>query len=387
MAPDGESFFSARARPKVLHIITGLDVGGAESMLYKLVSTTAQESEVISLTDTGLIADRLKALEVPVRALNFRWFRAPLDLLRLVGWIRSSKADIVQTWMYHSDVIGGVAARLAGKSGVAWNIRASPFDGLSDLKWTTVAFIRLSAILSRMIPARIICCSESAQEIHKGFGYAARKMVIIPNGFDLEQFRPDVDARRSVREELGLSMQSPIVGLVARYDPMKDHALFFRAATIVAAQHPEVHFVLIGKGVTLENDPLIKLIPPSLRHRVHLLGLRMDAARLMAAFDVAVSSSSAEGFPNVVGEAMACAVPCVVTDVGDSAAIVGSTGLVVRPGDTEGLALGITSLLLMDADQRRRLGTAARERVAGEFALPVIVRRYEEFYWNLATRS
>lgn len=374
---------------KVLHIITGLDVGGAEMMLHKLVTTTAQESEVISLTHAGPIAERLRAAGIPVRALRFRWFRAPLDLVRLIRWIRAARPDVVQTWMYHADVIGGVAARLAGKSRLVWNVRATPFNGLSTaVKPLTDLFIRVSAILSGIVPARIICCSDTARRMHEKLGYSARKMIGIPNGFDLQHFRPDGSARRAVCEELGVPLLAPIVGLVARHDFMKGHAFFFKAAAIVARQNPGTHFLLIGKGITGDNTPLAGLIPESIQDRVHLLGLRMDAARLTAAMDVAVSSSvTGEAFPNAVGEAMACGVPCVVTDVGDSAAIVGTTGLVVPPGNAEDLAAGINAILGMDADRKIRLGADARERVAREFALGVIVARYEELYRSMVEES
>lgn len=369
---------------RICHVISGLETGGAESMLYKLLSGLDRErfeAEVVSLTSIGPTGPKIQKLGVPVRALGLaRGIANPLGVLRLARWLRGSRPDLVQTWMYHADLLGGLAARLVGVP-VVWNIRHSDLSAKGN-KRTTILARQAGARLSRMLPQRIICCSEVAQEIHIQMGYAADRMVVIPNGFDLEAFRPDPAARRSVRRELDLPDQAHLIGLVARFNPQKDHATFVEAARRLAAQKPGVHFLLCGDGVTWMNHALTELIRQAgLADYFHLLGPRDDIPRLSAALDLAASSSAyGEGFPNVVGEAMACGVSCVVTHVGDSALIVGNTGRVVAPGDPGGLAKAWAELLSLPAAERQALGAAARERVQALFALPVIVQRYQDLH-------
>ncbi|MBT9173999.1 MAG: N-acetyl-alpha-D-glucosaminyl L-malate synthase [Syntrophomonadaceae bacterium] len=217
--------------------------------------------------------------------------------------------------------------------------------------------------------------------MHAELGYVRDKMTVIPNGFDLEVFKPDPASRLSVRRELGLPEDAVLVGLVARFDRQKDHRNFVHAAGKVAAEYPGARFLLCGSGVTAENRELDGwLRAAGVRDRCHLLGQREDVPRLMAALDVAVSSSLGEAFPLVVGEAMSCGVPCVVTDVGDSALIVGDTGKVVPSEDFAALACGIGELLEAGAERRSLLGEAARRRIGEHVSLPDMVAAYERLY-------
>jgi glycosyltransferase involved in cell wall biosynthesis len=211
-------------------------------------------------------------------------------------------------------------------------------------------------------------------------------MVIIPNAFDLENFRPDPPARQSVRQELGLSPEAPLIGLINRFHPMKDHNNFIQAATLLLKSLPEAHFLLCGGGVTWENSELVGWIKAgNLQERCHLLGHRDDIPRLMAALDiVSLSSSGGEGFPNVIGEAMACGSPCVVTDVGDAALIVGETGVVVPKKDPQALAAGWHKLLLdLTREERVQLGLAARRRVTEQYSLNMITQQYQRVYASM----
>jgi glycosyltransferase involved in cell wall biosynthesis len=217
---------------------------------------------------------------------------------------------------------------------------------------------------------------------HRDFGYQTEKTLVVPNGFDTELFAPSMEARSDVRLELGVAENTILIGLVGRYNPMKDHANFLRAAALLLKSHPDVHFVLSGRGVAWENQALTKLVRVLvLAERVHLLGERHDMPRLAAALDIASSSSAFdEGFPNVVGEAMSCGVPCVVTDVGDSAWVVGKTGRVVPPRDWEALCAAWRELVEMETAARRALGTRARQRVKEQFSIEKVARQYERIY-------
>lgn len=211
-------------------------------------------------------------------------------------------------------------------------------------------------------------------------------MVVVPNGFDLARFKPDAGARRAVRAELGVGDDTPLVGLIGRFDLQKNHAGFFEAAGGLHRRLPAVHFVLAGKGIDGGNRDLMRMVEAAgVRHVTRLIGLRSDIPRLMAALDVLASSSSyGEAFPNVLGEAMACGVPCAVTDVGDSAYIVSDTGRVIRSGDMAGLAGALEELLGLPPAERTVLGERARVRVAEHFEIGQVVKRYEAFYEELA---
>jgi len=377
----------------VTHIITDVYTGGAEIMLLKLLLHIDRErfaSRVISLTTGGPIGDRLEGLGIPVQALGMRpGFPDAGAVLRLAGWLRGNPSSLVQTWMYHADLVGGIAARLAGCGPVIWGIRNSNLDVLHSrrsTRWT----VKICAFLSNKIPARIVSCSETARRIHVNLGYAVDKMLVIPNGFDLDLFRPDPQGRASVRQELGLSPETRLVGLVARFDPQKDHQTFIQAAAEVRARYTGVEFLLCGDGITWENARLAGWIEErGLGDCFHLLGRREDIPRLSAALDVACSSSAyGEAFPNVLGEAMACGVPCVVTDVGDSAYIVGETGKVVPPRDYRALAGALLELLALPPDKRVELGVEARKRTQQSFDIHAVVHHYEQLYLGtIASRA
>ena len=315
---------------RVLNIITGMENGGAESMLLKLVSNVDRskvEPLVISLTGRGVMAKNFEAVGVSVFTCNFK--RGGLDLIafyRLLLLIRELRPNVVQTWLYHADLLGGLAARLLNVKHVVWNIRNSNLDKRL-VKKSTLLVVKICAALSSWLPCRILTCSSQAKAVHVAAGYRADKIQVIPNGFDLDRFQPDSQSRLDIRAELGLPADIPLVGLMARYDAQKNHLGFVEAAMLIHQQMPEVHFVLAGAGIDSSNQALMAEIKShGLDACMHLLGRRDDMPRLMAALDVLASSSYGEAFPNVLGEAMACGVPCVVTDVGDSADIVGDSG-------------------------------------------------------------
>jgi len=210
-------------------------------------------------------------------------------------------------------------------------------------------------------------------------------MVVIPNGFDVDTFMPDVAARNSIRKELAIPDDAPVIGMAARFEPIKDHHNFIRAAKILHQTRPNVRFVLCGQGVSWDNEILVTWIDEAgIRNRFHLLGLRRDMSSITAAFDIATLTSFGEAFPNVVGEAMSCAVPCVVTDVGDTARIVGETGMVVPSRNPYALAEAWRQMLDLGPEGRCRLGMAARERVKDKFGLPKIVDCYQNHFEELA---
>lgn len=376
---------------KAVHVITGLETGGAETMLYRLLSLTDSEkfdSQVVSMTDVGPVGDRIRSLGVPVRALRMRrGVPNPLGVVKLARWLREDRPHVIQTWMYQADLVGGLAARLAGGIPVIWGIHSTDLDAakVTRLKRETV---RACVWASHVLPRRVACCSESSRVSHERLGYAKERMLVIPNGADPVTFTPDPDARSSVREELGVHEEKPLIGLIARFDPAKDHRTFFAAAGMLRDRTPDVGFVLCGDSINWENRQLSWWIDEAdVRSGCYLLGRRADIPRITSALDIATSSSYyGEAWPLAVGEAMACAVPCVVTEVGDSPLIVGETGLSVPPGNPRALADAWHKLLTMDQQERVWLGAAARRRIEEHFSLQDAVSSYERLYEEVAAR-
>lgn len=360
-------------------------------MLFKLLSGIDRNRftpHVISLSDAGSWGSRISALGIPVHAIGMRpGFPNPWAIWQLSSLLRTIRPSLVHTWMYHADLIGGIAARLAGSCALAWCIRHSNLSpGIN--KRSTLLVVAVCARLSRWLPHRILVCSESARQSHIDHGYAAEKMQVIPNGFDLSLFGPNSDARVRVRQELGLAPGVLLIGTVGRFHPQKNQLGFIHAMGILFQRNRNTRFVLIGHQLTRDNVELLRAAKENgIEHACYFLGSRNDVPLLMAALDVFVSASLGEAFPNVLGEAMACAIPCVATDVGDCAYILGDTGRVVAPDDALELATAAESLLSMNAESRLDLGYIARSRVEELFEIGFVVSRFEQFYDDLVMQT
>ena len=379
------------ARIRLAHVITGLDVGGAEQMLVSLLShldRTRFEPLVISLTDKGDLGEEITSLGVPVQALGIR--RRPRDMaavFRLAGQLRRARPDVLQTWMYVADLIGGVVGRLQGVP-VIWGVHQSKIDKEGD-SWATHLSARTNGLLSRVVPAKIVCVSEDAADQNRRIGFSSKRIVVIPNGVDIDKFRPDDVARRAVRDELGIAEDDVLVGLVARFNPLKDHAGFLLAAREVVRSRPQAKFAMCGAQVVPSNSALMQHITGTeLEGRIQLLGTRRDMPKFTAALDVAVSSSrSGESFSIALAEALACGVPCVTTRTGFPAQLVEGAGLVVPPGDPQALARAMMSLIDHGPEERERLGREGRSRIERDFSLPSVARKYERLYEEVVISS
>ncbi|ALX86107.1 glycosyl transferase [Achromobacter denitrificans] len=378
---------------RVVHVITGLGQGGAESVLWRLATFPGQEVEhiVVSLTDDGIYGERLRAAGVTVHALGMPRGRITLGgFMALRRLIAGARPDAVQTWMYHADLIGGLAARLAGVRAVAWGIRNSGAH-LERSSRSARMVLRACALLSGVLPGAIVCAAQDAAERHAAKGYRRDRMVVISNGYDLSRYAPDAAARARVRAQWGLDGDVPVIGCVARWDPLKDHANLLRAvaALVRDGRDAGLRCVLVGRGMTIDNPELMALVDKlGLRERLVLAGPSDDVPAVMNGLDLHVLSSCAEGFPNVVAEAMACGVYCVVTDVGDAAYIVGDAGVVVPPEQPEALARGIETALRDVASRGQgRAGEAGRARVLANFDLARMVRDYIAVWRRLSGAS
>lgn len=377
------------SRPlSILHVITSTQVGGAETQLAQLVAATAGgglRHFVVGLSAPGPRAAAMMAAGAQVVSLGLHPGPAAVvkGLPPLVRLMRQVRPHVVQTWLYHADLLGLLAARVAQAGPVVWGVRCSDMD-LARYRLATRLVVRSCAALSGQ-PAAIVTNSHAGAQLHVRLGYPAHKLRVIPNGYDTQHFRPDPQAREEVRGHLKLAPRELLVGHAARFDPMKDHATFLAAAARLAQRLPTAHFLCLGLGVEPSNPALRAAILPPLAGRVHLLGRREDAARWLAALDVHVSSSAfGEGLSNAVGEAMACGVPNVVTRVGDSAELVGETGRSVPPRSPEALAAALEELLSLPAASRLELGQAARRRIEEHYSLAAMASAYLGLYGSLA---
>lgn len=372
----------------IAHVITGLGTGGAEMMLLRLLTLTDREQWrpiVISLRDRGPIGERIAGLDVPVISLQMRGpLHAATGLWRLRAALRAAAPAIVQGWMYHGNLAGWIGRAVTRRQvPLLWNIRYTP-AGLELEKRGTAAAIRWGARLSSR-PALIIYNSLASAARHAQLGYAPTRTQVIPNGLDAAQFAPSPAARAAWRTRIGATAQTVVIGRVGRYHPMKDYPTFLRAVALLPSGPDATRFVLAGEGVHDTNEALTTLIRElGIGDRVRLLGDVCDVHELNAALDIACSSSAyGEAFPTVVAEAMACGVPCVATDVGDSAWVLGGTGIVVRPGEPDALAAACQKLIDAGPEERRRMGTAARERVLQAFTLRAAAAKYDDVYQSV----
>lgn len=374
------------SRLKVLHVITGLANGGAEGVLFRLAAATRERVEhaVVSLRDDGVYGERLRDLGIPVGALGMQTpAGAVLGLPRLWREVRRMRPDVVQTWMYHADLVGGGAARLAGCRNVVWGIRHSTLDGE---KRTTRWVAKVCACLSGGIPRAIVCNSEVAVRLHQEMGYRADRFRIIFNGVDLARFRPDPEARRRMRAAWGAASDETLIGMVGRWHRLKDHGTWLAALRILREQGGTWRGVLVGPGMDGGNEGLRALIESNgLADHVVLAGALDDIPAVMNALDLHVlSSGGGEAFPNVVAEAMACGTPCVVTEVGDAGRIVGDAGWRVPPRRPDRLAEAIREAQrALQAEGWERLGARCRERMEAHFGLERMVEGFLDVWQGM----
>ncbi len=371
---------------KVLHIIPNLEIGGAEIFLSQLVSRLPQagvESRILALSAGGSIKDEIEQNGSVVYELTPGSHLAiPLKLFRFVSALRHEwRPDVIQGWMYHANLASlMVGMMLRHRTPVFWNIRMAHTQ-LNTEKKRTALTVKAGGLLSRAADSIIYNSQNSAILHEEELGFSSRNRHVIANGFDTEKWAPSPDARGRLREELGLSRESTLIGMIARYHPFKNHAGFLESAAQIQRELQAVHFVLVGPNVDDQNaDLMMRIRKAGLLDSMHLLGPRRDLPYITAALDLAVSPSHMEGFPNTVGEAMSCAVPCIVTDVGDSAVLLGEAGRVVPTGDNAAFASACLELLSLDSVERARIGNVGRERIKQNYSLQSVVASYASLY-------
>jgi len=370
---------------KVVHIITGLGDGGAEHALFKICKyDIINKHFVISLRGPGKYFSSLNKVGVKVYCLNIKFFSIH-KFIFLVKLLRSLKPDIVQTWLVHADFIGGIAARLAGINNILWNVRYSKIE-IGKAKLTTILIIKLLSILSNLIPKFIITVSKKAKKIYEIIGYNKKIFKFIPNGYDLSILKVNKFQQINFRKKIKIKKQIPLIGNVARYDPQKDHSNLLNALSLIRSKNINFFCVLVGSNINYKNMNLIAEIKRlKLSNYVKLLGQNDNISQVMNGLDVHVLSSSyGEGFSNVVAESMACGTPCIVTDVGDSAFIVGKTGWAVPPKNSIKLAKAIEKAIHEKGTIKwRKRCVKARLRIKENFSISKMINLYNNVWTSV----
>ena len=373
---------------KVLHIITGLNDGGAEAVLYNLIKSKSSKFHhtVISLLDMGKYGPLLKEAGVNVYCLNLSLSRTVLNffsIFKMFNLIKKIKPDVVQTWMFHADFLGGIFARLAGIKNVIWGVHTSDLIK-SKPKTRNILISKLNAFLSNFVPKKIIYCAQKSREVQESIGFSIQKGIVVNNGHDVSQFNCNNQSGYDLKNDLNIS-ETFLIGNVARYDPQKDHKTLLLALKELKSKfHTKWHCILVGTNVDEGNSELTSLVHElGLTDNVYLIGPRNDIPAVMNAIDLFVLSSVDEAFPNVLNEAMACGAPCVTTDVGDSSIIVGNTGWVVPAQNPELLAESIiyaihekNTNILAWKDRKIR----ARTRIVDNFSIKKMIANYEHVW-------
>jgi glycosyltransferase involved in cell wall biosynthesis len=369
----------------VLHVITGLNTGGAERMLEKVVTCDARSCTdvVVSLLDHGPVGRRLIDRGIEVHALGLARGGVSLTALwQLLKILRRTRPQVVQGWMYHGNLAATIAVTLSLLRNVKvhWGIRQTLY-ALDKEKSGTRAVIRLLARFSKR-PDSIHYNSHKSRQQHELVGFHGSRGVIIPNGFDVDSYKRDDDDIGAARQKLGIERTAFVIGMIARDHPMKDHQNFLEAAARFVRAGGDAEFLLAGWGIDADNHSLTSAIAAlGLESRTHLLGELAEPAEAYRVMDVlALTSAWGEAFPNVLGEAMSFGIPCVTTDVGDSAYIVEHGGLVVPVRDPDALARAFRDLQSMGVDGRRRLGAMARARVVQNFSIREVCRRFNNLH-------
>ena len=369
---------------KVLHIITSLNQGGAEAVLHRLIEATHKKvnHSVVSLHDAGAYGPRLRKIGVNVETLDM-----PRGKLKFAGlWklrkiIRNYSPDIINTRLYHADLVGGLIALLSGAPPIIWAIHSSDLGSLNK-SWKTRFIRQICAILSYWIPSAIVADAENTKSVNVSLGYSTKNFIVINNGINLSSFYSDQQVRQSLRHELQIQENVVLLGFVARWDPLKDHSNLLQALFFLKANNPNFACMLVGCEMTAQNAALMQLIYKNeLDDHVILLGPHSDILSIMNALDLHILSSFSESMPLVIIEAMACGTPCVVTDVGDAALVVGNTGWVVPPKDPKALAAGIESAIeALNKNDKGELGQRCRRIIEEKYSLDIMVESYVKLW-------
>ena len=370
-------------RPVILHVVGDLNVGGAERTMLNLLSLINKdgfEHHILTLFEEGSLADDFRNAGVSVETLGLTRsvmaFLNPVNVGRLVNTIKSLKPQLIQTWMYHSNNLVNALHCFFKDIPVVNNIRHNdPWAG----SWKTRFSAYCGGFLAWLAPSAVVTCSDIAKKNHIAIGYPEAKLRVIPNGFVVGNLSR-ADERQRCVNELSVPVNNKLVIVVGRYCKEKDFPNFAAAAGLVVREMPDVTFMLCGKKLDASNEELLGLLDKNnVRNNCILLGQRSDVKKLMAAADLLISASASEAFPNVVAEAMSVGTPCIGTDVGETKAIIGDTGLVVPAGNPQTMADAVLSIL-QNAEEYEAFAAKTKARIMADYSLEATANMYTDLW-------
>ena len=372
---------------KVAHISTGLETGGAEVQLLRLLTDLDKskfEMMVISLHKETYLADQIRELGLPVHSLEVK--SNPLNVRKAYSLLKEFNPDVIHGTMYEGGVVGTLFNKfLPKKPPVIWTVH-EPLEHYDKEPIRKRLQLRTWGLISKL-PACMMYVSNLNKEQHVDWGFDNQKAIVIPNGVDTDKCSPNKAAGEKIRKELGISQDAFVIGKIARFHRQKNHIGFMHSAAILAKQHSHVEFVLVGTNVDSENEELTSLAKElGISDKVHMLGNREDIPDVVNAFDLATLTSFGEAFPLTLGEAMVSGVPCVATDVGDNDYIIGDTGIITPIDDNEAMAAAWQKMVetaLNTPDEYAELGQKARQRTLDNFTLEQQVKQHEDLYTSL----
>ena len=374
---------------KIAHISTGLETGGAEVQLVRLLEKFDKnkfEMIVISLDKETYLADKIRnELKIPVHSLCLK--QNPLNIRKAYSLLKAFNPDVIHGTMYEGGVVGTLFNKfLPNKPPVIWTVHEGLEHYRSELFRKQVQ-LRIWGLISNL-PDCMMYVSHLNCKQHLNWGFKNKKAIVMTNGVDTQTFKPNPKARTQIRKSLNIPEDAFVIGITARFHPVKNHAGFLRAAVLLNKVHPNVHFIMAGTDIDNNNTALTEIINTNkLQANVHMLGNREDIPDIVNAYDVAALTSLGEAFPLTLGEAMATAVPCVATNVGDNEFIIKDTGRVVPVNNDQALATAWQELVEMDKTEFKTLGEAALQRALNNFTLKEQVQAHETLYETLHSHN
>jgi len=372
-------------KTNIVNIITTLDEGGAEATLFKLAKNSNNlnyKLTVISLMDIGKYGSLLKNKNVNVITLNMNRGKFSLrSFLKLYQIIKKINPDVVQTWLYHADFLGGIIAKLLRIKIIIWNIRTSEYYD-KDASLKTKIIIKLNSILSHFIPNKIVYCSYRSINIHERIGYA-KKSYFIPNGYDLDLFREDIDEKKRLRIKYGIEEECFVIGFVSRFHPIKNHELLIDAVELITSKHKNIKCIFVGKNIKNNKFLQEKIIEKKIENFFIFLDGMTDIYNFMNIYDLHILPSKGEGFPNVIAETMSCGVINISTDVGDAPEILLNKDYIFEQNkqSLSDLIIHLKKLRKINIKQWEKLKKASIEKISNNYSLEKMCKKYYEL-WN-----
>ncbi|WP_133013998.1 glycosyltransferase [Clostridium cuniculi] len=363
---------------KVVHIITGLGNGGAENMLYKLVTnmdSNLYDITVISLRDKGIIGKRLEEKNIEVIALNINNLKYAIKSIKKAKQICKS-AEVIQSWMYHADLFGFVIAKIFLKKKIIWGIRHGVLEKGKDRR-STIIIARINAILSRYVD-EVVCCSNVSKVYHESIGY--KNLKVIPNGFDITYFENNLDDGAKLKQSLCINQNKKVLISIGRWNKAKNYPNLIKAIAILSTKREDFICILVGAGL-LENEELLNLISYyGIEKYIRIIGPRGDIPKVLSMGDVFVLHSDIEGFSNALGEAMLSKLFCIATDVGDNEYILNDCGVLVERDNPLKLSEAIMYALNLDEKERKYYSERAKLRIEENFSIQRVSEEFCKLY-------